>query len=156
MQAGNARTIVAVTQRETRSDPTSTRDAAIIALITAYQESTLHNLSEPNGPGSAGDPNAQGSRTDHDSIGLFQQRSSWGTVAQRIEPGMGNDHFPRSSTRHARLEKPPPRGRRPVCAGLSLSRSLPDMGARCRTMACLDHQCPRWSERPTCNVLGRG
>lgn len=53
---------------------------------SAFQESSLRNLVNPNVPGSSGQPGASGSGTDHDSVGLFQQRASWGTVAQRMDP----------------------------------------------------------------------
>ncbi|WP_432843574.1 M23 family metallopeptidase [Dactylosporangium sp. CA-092794] len=48
----------------------------VIAVATAMQESSLHNL-----------PNL-GARNDHDSLGLFQQRSStgWGTPEQIMDP----------------------------------------------------------------------
>ena len=86
-QAANARTIVSVTQQVvTPADQGSVGPASVIALITAYQESRLRDLSNPNVPGSAQQPGASGTGTDHDSIGLFQQRTSWGTVAQRMDP----------------------------------------------------------------------
>ena len=44
--------------------------AAVIAVATAMQESSLQNL--PTG--------------DRDSLGLFQQRASWGTAAVRLDP----------------------------------------------------------------------
>lgn len=43
----------------------------VIALMTALQESGLHNYT---------------TAVDHDSLGIFQQRASWGTVAQRTDP----------------------------------------------------------------------
>ena len=48
----------------------------VIAVATAMQESSLHNL-----------PNL-GARNDHDSLGLFQQRPStgWGTPEQIMDP----------------------------------------------------------------------
>ncbi|MFI5906256.1 M23 family metallopeptidase [Dactylosporangium sp. NPDC051541] len=48
----------------------------VIAVATAMQESSLHNL-----------PNL-GERNDHDSLGLFQQRPStgWGTPEQIMDP----------------------------------------------------------------------
>lgn len=51
----------------------------IIALMTAMQESTLHNLTHG----------------DRDSIGLFQQRPSqgWGTVAQILDPVYASKRF---------------------------------------------------------------
>ena len=85
-QAGNARLIVAVTQQVATSDPTAVAPASVIALMTAYQESSLRDLANPNVPGSAAQAGASGSGTNLDSVGLFQQRSSWGTVAQRMDP----------------------------------------------------------------------
>ena len=63
-QVSNARAIVAVVKG--RGLP---QRAAVVAVTTAWTESTLHNY---------------GSATDHDSLGLFQQRPSqgWGTAAQ--------------------------------------------------------------------------
>lgn len=66
-QANNASTIYNVGKGRGLPDK-----AMVIALATAMQESTLHNL--PGG--------------DRDSAGLFQQRPSagWGTVAQVTDP----------------------------------------------------------------------
>ncbi|MFC4072923.1 hypothetical protein ACFO0C_49005, partial [Actinoplanes subglobosus] len=52
--------------------------AAAIAVTTAIVESTLQNISE---------------EVDHDSLGLFQQRASWGTAAQRLNPQWATDAF---------------------------------------------------------------
>ncbi|MEW2385627.1 M23 family metallopeptidase [Micromonospora sp. NPDC047707] len=57
----------------------------VIAVATAMQESRLRNLANPTVPGSHTRPN-EGVGSDHDSVGLFQQRASWGTVAQRMTP----------------------------------------------------------------------
>ncbi len=73
-QQANARVIVEVTvQRKLPSR------AAEIAIATAMQESTLHNL-------------AYG---DRDSLGLFQQRPSqgWGTPAQLLDPVYATNKF---------------------------------------------------------------
>jgi cell wall-associated NlpC family hydrolase len=78
-QAANARTIHA-TAAARGGTP-----AAYIALMTAMAESNLLVLANPNDPSSAGVP-AQGVGYDHDSVGLFQQRPSWGTAAQRMDP----------------------------------------------------------------------
>ncbi|GAA0713574.1 hypothetical protein Drose_22055 [Dactylosporangium roseum] len=59
--------------------------AYVIALATALQESHLRVLANPNVPGSMGHPN-EGVGYDHDSIGLFQQRPSWGSVEQLMDP----------------------------------------------------------------------
>ncbi|GAA1384912.1 hypothetical protein [Catellatospora chokoriensis] len=57
--------------------------AWVIAVATAAQESTLHNL------GHLGDMN------DHDSLGLFQQRPSagWGTPAEITDPVYSSKAF---------------------------------------------------------------
>jgi hypothetical protein len=48
----------------------------VVALATAMQESSLHNLGN------------LGAKNDHDSLGLFQQRPSmgWGSAAQVTDP----------------------------------------------------------------------
>ncbi len=63
------------------------RQAFVIAVATAMQESNLYNLASDVLPESFDYPN-QGSGSDHDSIGLFQQRpsSGWGTIAQIMTP----------------------------------------------------------------------
>jgi hypothetical protein len=52
--------------------------ASVIAITTSIVEVTLRN-----------DPNM----TDHDSVGLFQQRASWGTTAQRLDPQWATNAF---------------------------------------------------------------
>ena len=64
-QISNARTIIQVG----RSLGASDRDITI-ALMTAWQESSMRNLSYG----------------DRDSVGLFQQRNAWGTRADRMDP----------------------------------------------------------------------
>ncbi|MHB8300318.1 MAG: C40 family peptidase [Dermatophilaceae bacterium] len=66
--------------------------AALIALMTGLTESGLRVLSNPNDP--AGDAYAHdGVGSDHDSLGIFQQRPSWGTPAQRMEPVASTNLF---------------------------------------------------------------
>jgi peptidoglycan DL-endopeptidase CwlO len=66
--------------------------AALIALMTGLAESGLRVLANPNDP--AGDVFAHdGVGGDHDSLGIFQQRPSWGTAAQRMEPVASTDLF---------------------------------------------------------------
>lgn len=78
-QAQNARIVVAVaTQR-------GGDQAAFIAVMVALAESGLRVLANPNDPAGAAYPN-EGVGYDHDSLGLFQQRPSWGTAAQRMSP----------------------------------------------------------------------
>lgn len=59
------------------------RRGLIVALMTAMQESTLHNYGY------------LGNRNDHDSQGLFQQRPSmgWGTVDQVTDPAYASNKF---------------------------------------------------------------
>ena len=66
--------------------------AALIALLTGLTESGLRVLTNPNDP--AGDAFANdGVGSDHDSLGIFQQRPSWGTAAQRMEPVASTNLF---------------------------------------------------------------
>lgn len=86
-QAANARLVVATVRSVVaKSDRNDVQPAAVIAVMTAYQESKLRDLANPRVPGSNQQPGASGIGTDHDSVGLFQQRTSWGTVAQRMDP----------------------------------------------------------------------
>ncbi|BCB84842.1 hypothetical protein Psuf_021550 [Phytohabitans suffuscus] len=52
--------------------------AAVIAITTTIVESTIQNINV---------------ELDHDSLGLFQQRASWGTVAQRLNPIWATNAF---------------------------------------------------------------
>ncbi|MFF8772433.1 FG-GAP repeat domain-containing protein [Kitasatospora sp. NPDC015120] len=54
------------------------QQAEVIAITTAIVESTLRN-----------NPNME----DHDSVGLFQQRASWGSTAQRLDPATTTRKF---------------------------------------------------------------
>lgn len=93
-QAANARTIAAVTEQVIAPhDPSAVGPATVIALMTAYQESSLRNLANPNVPGSDQQPAASGSGSNLDSVGLFQQRDSWGSVVQRMDPAWATRAF---------------------------------------------------------------
>lgn len=72
-QMGNAQTIVSTTAA--RNLPNT---AAVIAVDTAYTESTLHNST---------------AQTDHDSEGLFQQRVSLYTAAVADDPVKATNAF---------------------------------------------------------------
>jgi cell wall-associated NlpC family hydrolase len=77
--AANARTIAAVA---------FARDgdrAALIVLMVGLAESGLRQLANRNDAESIALPN-QGVGSDHDSVGIFQQRASWGSVQQRLDP----------------------------------------------------------------------
>ncbi|WP_237108808.1 VCBS repeat-containing protein, partial [Nonomuraea sp. MG754425] len=52
--------------------------AAVIAITTTIVESTIQNVAET---------------VDHDSLGLFQQRASWGSVTQRLNPAWATNAF---------------------------------------------------------------
>ncbi|MEU8233641.1 VCBS repeat-containing protein [Actinoplanes sp. NPDC048967] len=52
--------------------------AATIAVTTTIPESAIENISQ---------------EVDHDSLGLFQQRASWGTRAQRLDPTWATNAF---------------------------------------------------------------
>ncbi len=61
-------------------------DKAIsIAIATALVESNASVLANPNDPDSLNVPHS-GTGSDHDSVGPFQQRPSWGSVQQRMDP----------------------------------------------------------------------
>jgi hypothetical protein len=77
-QQDNAKAIIEATKANGLDER-----AAVIAVATAMQESTLTNF------GHLGD------RNDHDSQGLFQQRpsSGWGTVEQITDPEYATTAF---------------------------------------------------------------
>ncbi|MDH2430708.1 VCBS repeat-containing protein [Sphaerisporangium sp. TRM90804] len=52
--------------------------AAVIAITTTIVEASIDNVAE---------------ELDHDSLGLFQQRASWGTRAQRLDPVWATNAF---------------------------------------------------------------
>jgi hypothetical protein len=88
-QVRNATAIIAVGQR--RHIPAR---GWIIAVATAMQESTLHDLANPDVPESMALPH-EGTGNDHDSVGLFQQRPSagWGSVTELMDPATAAGKF---------------------------------------------------------------
>jgi hypothetical protein len=70
------------------------KQAAIIAIATAMQETNLRNLANTGLPESQDLPN-DGTGFDHDSVGLFQQRpaSGWGPVDQLMDPPTSTRKF---------------------------------------------------------------
>lgn len=70
------------------------RDAQIIAVATAMQESTLYNRASTVYPESYDVPH-EGDGSDYDSVGLFQQRSStgWGAVTDLMKPDFATKQF---------------------------------------------------------------
>jgi hypothetical protein len=79
-QLANAGVVMAV-GKELRLPPR----AWVVATATAMAESRLQVLANAGVPESVSLPH-DGLGADHDSVGLFQQRASWGSVAQRMDP----------------------------------------------------------------------
>src|SRR5438270_8520344 len=79
-QLANAGVVVAV-GKELRLPPR----AWVVATATAMAESRLQVLANASVAESMALPR-EGIGVDHDSVGLFQQRTSWGSVAQRMDP----------------------------------------------------------------------
>ncbi|MEU7857617.1 tachylectin-related carbohydrate-binding protein [Nonomuraea sp. NPDC049141] len=52
--------------------------AAVIAVTTTIVETSIQNISE---------------EVDHDSLGLFQQRATWGSKSQRLDPTWATNAF---------------------------------------------------------------
>ncbi len=91
-QVDNARVIVGAAKALNMP-----REAGVIGIMTAYQESKLLVLANPTVPESLNYPH-QGEGSDHDSVGTFQQRPSagWGTVGQLMHPGYAATTFLRA------------------------------------------------------------
>jgi cell wall-associated NlpC family hydrolase len=83
--AANARIVTAVAER------TAGVVGAVIAVMTGYTESGLRVLGNPAVPTDG--LRTQGLGSNLDSIGIFQQRDSWGTVAQRLDPAVSTTLF---------------------------------------------------------------
>ena len=83
-QVENAKAIVATTKKLEMDER-----AAVVAVATAMQESTLNNFGH------------LGARNDHDSQGLFQQRpsSGWGSPAEVTNPEYATTAFLRALQR---------------------------------------------------------
>src|SRR5919199_2173197 len=79
-QTANARVIVQVAVSLSASHGVTgdrARQAAVIGIMTAMQESTLRNLHYG----------------DRDSLGLFQQRAAWASAAERTTPSIAATMF---------------------------------------------------------------
>lgn len=80
-QIANAQQIIGAAKGYFAGSPETTiRRAGIIALATAMQEATLTNVEH-------------GDNAGPDSRGLFQQRDSWGTLEQRMNPAWAAAKF---------------------------------------------------------------
>jgi len=66
--------------------------ACQVAMVTARQESTIRVLANSNVADSYKYPH-DGVGSDHDSVGIFQQRPSWGTIKDRMDPANSADKF---------------------------------------------------------------
>lgn len=85
-QAANARIVAAVATSR------GGKRAALIALMTGLAESNLLVLANPNDR-AGGAFSSQGVGHDHDSLGIFQQRASWGSAGQRMDPIVSTNLF---------------------------------------------------------------
>lgn len=83
--AGNARIVAAAAER------VGGPDGADIAVMVGYTESGLRILG--NSSVSTGSAVTQGTGSNDDSLGIFQQRATWGTVAQRLDPSISTELF---------------------------------------------------------------
>ena len=83
--AGNARIVTAVAEGQVGSS------GAVIAVMAGYTESGLRVLGNP--VVESGGVATQGVGANLDSVGIFQQRASWGTAAQRLDPVISTDLF---------------------------------------------------------------
>jgi murein DD-endopeptidase MepM/ murein hydrolase activator NlpD len=88
-QIDNATTVYLVAAERGLGD-----QAAIIGLITAYQESRYYNYANTGVPESL-EYNHDKTGSDHDSVGIFQQRPSagWGTVRDLMNPEYATGKF---------------------------------------------------------------
>lgn len=70
------------------SEAAMKNDAAVHCFMTVYVESNWMMWANPSDPASFDFPNdgAPPWGADHDSTGLFQQRKSWGSIDQRMNP----------------------------------------------------------------------
>jgi hypothetical protein len=91
-QVDNARVIVDVARAQGLP-----HDAAVVALMAAYQESKLLVLANSTVPGSLSRPH-QGQASNGDSVGILQQRPSmgWGSVTQLMDPTFAASAFLRA------------------------------------------------------------
>lgn len=85
-QAANGRVVAATATAR------GGNQAALIALMTAMDESSLLVKGNPNDPATMGFP-SQGVSTDLTSAGLFAQQTWWGTAAQRMDPVASTNLF---------------------------------------------------------------
>jgi murein DD-endopeptidase MepM/ murein hydrolase activator NlpD len=68
------------------------------ALATSMVECGLRNLASDKYPESKTYPHDGSAPGDHDSVGLFQQRTPWGTIAERMDPAKSTTKFFKGGT----------------------------------------------------------
>ncbi|ARD42515.1 NlpC/P60 family protein [Actinomyces gaoshouyii] len=86
-RAGYVSAVIDAGRRAGASD-----DGIVVALMVVLQESRLNMYANSANPESLALPHdAVGS--DHDSVGLFQQRDSWGSTAERMDASTSADLF---------------------------------------------------------------
>jgi len=83
--AANARSVTAVATAR-GGEP-----LAVVSLMVGLAESGLRVLGNPSQ--NTGQISLQGIGYDHDSLGIFQQRPSWGSVQQRLDPVASTNLF---------------------------------------------------------------
>jgi len=86
-QMSNARAIVNEGLRLGMS-----KQAMQIALMTGLTETQLRNLANEAVPASLSIPN-DGIGKDHDSVGIFQQRQTWGSTGDLMDPVISANKF---------------------------------------------------------------
>lgn len=99
------RALLAVQERAHNQnwDPERAKHAAFMVVECVLTESNLHNYGNPVSSESyrLADKTSWGTRyigSDHDSVGLFQQRESWGTTHDRMEPKLAAHKFLRRAS----------------------------------------------------------
>ena len=140
--AANARTVAATALAR------GGRQAALIALMTGLTESGLRVLTNPNDPAGNLYP-SQGVGYDHDSLGIFQQRPSWGSAAQRMDPVVSTGLFLDRLLALPEWRVGQPVAGSPSRAGLGVRRwqQLPGQPGPRRSAPARHHRRPR--RRPT-------
>jgi hypothetical protein len=83
--AQDARTVVAVASAR------AGECGSVVALMVGITESGLRILGNPSDP--TGVTPVEGVGFDHDSLGIFQQRPSWGSAQQRLDPTASTNLF---------------------------------------------------------------
>lgn len=84
-QSVHARVIISRVKQMAGIADDDRRRACLVTMVTARQESSILVLANKSVPESMSLP-YDGVGSDHDSVGIFQQRDSWGTAKDRMDP----------------------------------------------------------------------